>query len=130
MNNTELRSPLGRIRGLGSAKAGSGHWWVMRLTALALVFLCGWFVVTLLVCLQSGDYEATLAWLRHPVSATAMCLLLAVGFHHTANGLQTVIEDYVHCPCGRAFSIITVKFLSVVMAVIGIIAVGKIAFGG
>lgn len=129
-DKTGLRAPLGVVRGLGSAKGGTGHWWAMRLTSLALIFLCGWFVFKLLLCLQGGDYETTTVWLRHPVNATLMCLLLGVGFHHTANGLQTVIEDYIHCACARTFGIITVKFMSVLLAGIGIIAVGKIAFGG
>ncbi|MGB4100354.1 MAG: succinate dehydrogenase, hydrophobic membrane anchor protein [Alphaproteobacteria bacterium] len=128
-DKTCLRAPLGVVRGHGSARSGTAHWWGMRLTALALVFLCGWFVVKLLFCMQGGAYDPTVAWLRHPINATLMCLLLVVGFHHTANGLQTVIEDYIHCPCGRTFGIISVKFVSVLLAGIGIFAVGKIAFG-
>lgn len=130
MNKTSLRSALGNVRGLGSAKDGTKHWWAMRLTSLALIVLCGWFVVKLLFCLSSNDYEATVVWLRHPVNAVFMALLLAVGFHHQANGLQTVIEDYFHCPCIKTFGIIAVKFLSVLLAGIGIVAVGQIAFGG
>lgn len=130
MTKTSLRSALGNVRGLGSAKAGTAHWWVMRLTSLALIVLCGWFVVKLLFCLSSNDYEATVVWVRHPVNAVLMCLLLAVGFHHAANGLQTVIEDYFHCACIKHSSIVAVKFLSILLAGIGVVAVGQIAFGG
>jgi succinate dehydrogenase / fumarate reductase membrane anchor subunit len=130
MNKTSLRSALGNVRGLGSAKDGTKHWWAMRLTSLALIFLCGWFVMKLLFCISSGDYEATVVWLRHPINAVLMTLLLAVGFHHQANGLQTVVEDYLHCACIKTFGIIAVKFLSVLLAGIGIVAVGQIAFGG
>lgn len=125
-----LRSPLGRVRGLGSAKHGTAHWWGMRLTSLALIPLCLWFVVKLLFCLAGGDYATTLAWLKQPVPAALMCLFLLTGFHHAANGLQTVIEDYFHCECLRLACIVAVKFLAAAGAVVGVIAVGKIAFGG
>lgn len=129
MPEKELRSPLGRVRGLGSAKHGTSHWWLQRLTALALIPLCAWFVVKLLFCLQGGDYAAAVSWLRHPVSAAAMALLLVTGFHHAASGLQVVIEDYVHHESARLAAIIAVKFLAAAMAVIGLVAIGKIAFG-
>ncbi len=125
-----LRSPLGRVRGLGSAKHGTAHWWALRLTALALVLLCGWFFVKLTFCLAASDYGATMSWLSQPVPAALMSLFLLVGFHHTANGLQVVIEDYVRCEGARLALIVAVKFLAAAGAVIGIVAVGKIAFGG
>lgn len=124
-----LRAPLARVRGLGSAKHGSAHWWTMRLSSLALVFLCGWFIIKLVFCLSAGDYAAATEWLRQPLAAALMMLFLAVGFHHAANGLQTVIEDYVHCECARLTGIIAVKFIAAALAVTGIVAVGKIAFG-
>ncbi len=128
--NNGLRSPIGRVRGLGSAKHGTAHWWAMRLTSLALIVLCGWFVVKLLICLNSSDYAATVAWLHQPLPAALMVLFLITGFHHAAHGLQVVIEDYVHCECVKITTLIAVKFLSAALAVTGIIAVGKIAFGG
>lgn len=133
--HNDLRAPIARARGLGSAKHGAEHWWAMRLTSLALVFLCGWFVVSLwslvnlfAVISHRPDlaYEVSLHWLGKPWNAAAMILLLAVGFHHAANGVQTVIEDYVHCECVKTASIIGVKFFAVACVVIGVLAVAKI----
>ncbi|MEJ0063730.1 MAG: hypothetical protein WDO70_11200 [Alphaproteobacteria bacterium] len=63
---SDMRSPLGRVRGLGSAGHGSAHWWGLRLTSLALVFLCSWFVAKLLICIGGGDYQTAHAWLQRP----------------------------------------------------------------
>jgi succinate dehydrogenase / fumarate reductase membrane anchor subunit len=128
--HNDFRSYIGRVRGLGSAKHGTAHWWSMRLTSLALIVLCGWFIVKLIFCLAGGDYATTIAWLKHPLPAALMCLFLLTGFHHAANGLQTVIEDYVHCERAKLFALIIIKCFAAVFAVTGLIAVGKIAFGG
>lgn len=129
-NARDLRSPLGRVRGLGSAKQGTAHWWALRLTSLALIPLCVWFVFSLIVCISSGDYARAVAWLQRPAPAALMALFLITGFHHGASGLQTVIEDYIHCEALKLSLIIVVKFLAALLAVVGLVAVGKIAFGG
>ena len=87
-----LRSSLGRARGLGSAKEGVQHWWVQRMTALALVPLCLWFVASI-VGLAGAPREEVVAWIGRPVPATLLLLLVAAGFHHSQLGLQVVIED-------------------------------------
>ena len=88
-------SPLNRTRELGSAKQGVEHWWVQRLTAIALVPLMLWLLVALI-----GDvgrsYTTVVSWLRAPLTNILMVLLLIALFYHTALGLQVVIEDYVH----------------------------------
>jgi succinate dehydrogenase / fumarate reductase, membrane anchor subunit len=130
MSNSQfLRAPLAKVRGLGSAKHGTAHWWSMKLTSLALIGLCGWFIGKLVVCLHDGDYALTREWLRSPVSATLMALFLVTGLHHAAAGLQTVLEDYVHCEKLRLASVIVVKAAAILLAGIGLIALGKIAFG-
>jgi succinate dehydrogenase / fumarate reductase, membrane anchor subunit len=125
-----LQAPLARARGWGSAKHGTGHWWAMRLTSLALVPLSLWFIFALTVCIASGSYSQSILWLQNPLPAALMALFLVVGFHHAANGLQTVIEDYVSCACLRMGSVIFVKFISVLLVVVGLLALGKIVFGG
>jgi succinate dehydrogenase / fumarate reductase, membrane anchor subunit len=123
-----MRTPLGRAIGLGSAKEGVEHWWRERITGIALVPLCLWFVAEIIHHL--GADRAELArWLQHPVPAVLMVLLLALSFHHTALGLQVVLEDYVGQEGARFGSIIAIRFACLLLAAFGIFAVLKIAFG-
>ena len=123
-----LRTPLGRAIGLGSAKEGVEHWWRERVTAIALVPLCLWFVAEI-IHHAGADRSALAGWLHHPVPAVLMLLLLAVTFHHTALGLQVVVEDYVGHEGARLSLIIAIRLLCVLLAVFGIFAVLKLAFG-
>jgi len=124
-----LRSPLGRVRGLGSAKEGAHHWWVQRLTSVALVPLILWFVASI-VGLVGADHAAFAAWLRQPLNTILMTALLAAGFWHLQLGLQVIIEDYVHNDAAKIASIVVVKFAAALLALGGIFSVLKIAFGG
>ncbi len=124
-----LRTPLGRVRGLGSAREGVAHWWGQRLTAIALVPLALWFVVSI-AALAGADHGAVVAWLRAPVSAILMVLLIAVSFHHLQLGLQVVLEDYVQTEGLRLAAIIGVKFAAAAFALAAVFAVLKVAFGG
>lgn len=91
----DLRNPLQRARGLGSAKEGVGHWWNQRLTAIALVVLVLWFVV-LVLGLVGHDYQAVRASIARPWNALLMIAFIIAAFWHAVLGLQVVIEDYVH----------------------------------
>lgn len=124
-----LRTPLGHVRGLGSAKSGTEHWWLTRLTSLALIPLTLWFVASVIGHLGASWVEMR-AWLSQPWSAVLMIVTVGVMFHHTASGLQVVIEDYVHVEWAKLVGIIVVKFLCLLLAVAGIFSVLKIAFGG
>ncbi len=124
-----LRTPLGRVRGLGSAREGVAHWWGQRVTAIALVPLALWFVVSI-AALAGADHGAVVAWLRAPVSAILMVLLIAVAFHHLQLGLQVVLEDYVQTEGLRRAAIIGVKFAAAAFALAAVFAVLKVAFGG
>jgi succinate dehydrogenase / fumarate reductase membrane anchor subunit len=124
-----LRTPLGRVRGLGSAKEGVQHWWAQRLTSLALVPLTIWFVSSL-VALAGAEHVDVITWLRSPVAAISMVLLLGVTFHHTQAGLQVVIEDYVHDEGAKLALILVVKAIALIAALAGIFAVLKIALRG
>ncbi len=123
-----LRTPLGRVRGLGSAKDGTAHFWAQRLTAVALVPLALWFVGALAAHV-GADHGVAREWLAQPFTAIVMVLLVAVGFHHAQLGLQTVIEDYVATEWLRLTSIMAVKFAAVALAVAAVFAVLKVAFG-
>lgn len=124
-----LRTPVKDARGLGSAKEGVHHWWVQRVTAVALLPLVLWFAFGVAVMAGSG-FEATRAWMSAPVTAGAAMLLVAVVFYHAQLGLQVVLEDYVGNRALRVASIIAVKFIAAILALTGVLAVLRIAFGG
>lgn len=123
-----LRSPLGRVLGLGAAKEGVGHWWMQRVTAIALVPLTLWFVVSLF-CLGTLDYSAAQAWLATPCNALGVALLVLVAVYHSKLGVQVVIEDYVHHHGLKLCSMLAVNFLHVLAAAAALFAVFKVAFG-
>src|SRR4051794_24002386 len=123
-----LRSPLGRVLGLGSAKGGSGHWYSQRVTAVALVILGLWFVASLLM-LGNASYEAVVSWLRAPFSAVMALLLVVVTAYHGQLGLQVVVEDYVADKGTRVVLLIAIKFALVTATLVGVLAILRIAFG-
>jgi succinate dehydrogenase / fumarate reductase membrane anchor subunit len=120
-----LRSPLGRARGLGSAHAGFHHWWIERVEAVALVPLTIWFIVALLR-LVGAPHQAVIDWLRSPVSMVLMLLLIVTTFHHFSLGVQSVLDDYVHQPTMKLWSVLAIKAACVVLALLCIVSVLKI----
>ncbi len=117
-----LRSPLGRVRGLGSAKEGVNHFWAQRMTALALIPLSVWFVISLLV-ITGADHATVKAWVSSPVVAGLLILLIAATFYHAFLGLQVVIEDYIHGEGLKLLTLVTVKGASWLLAIIGVVSV-------
>ena len=126
--NSDLRTPLARARGLGSAKAGVHHWWAQRLTAIALIPLVVWFAISL-VMMSGADYGAVRAWIGSPVVMVLLILTVAVGLHHGQLGLQVVIEDYVHGDGSKLALIVAVRFIAVLFGLAAIVAVLRIGFG-
>jgi len=123
-----LRSPLRRVTYLGSAKGGSGHWFAQRVSAVALVLLGLWLVAAL-ATMGGASHANVVAWLSSPVSAAFAVLLVLVAAWHAMLGLQVVIEDYVGTKGQRLAVLLFVKFVFAVAAVIGVLAVLRIAFG-
>lgn len=123
-----LRSPLARARGLGAAHNGTHHWWVQRLTSIALAPLILWLAFSF-VSLATADHATASAWLRGPVNAILMLALIGTLFHHTQLGLQVVIEDYVHGHGRKFVTLIAVKFGAALLAIAAVFAVFKVAFG-
>ncbi len=123
-----MRSPLARAIGLGSAREGVGPWWAERVSAVALVPLTLWFAASI-IAHTGSDYAAFIAWLKAPLIATLMILLLIALFHHTALGLQVVIEDYVHSGVKFA-AIMAVRLSCLALATAGVVATLRIAFIG
>lgn len=124
-----MRSPLGRVRGLGSAKEGTGHWFSEKLTALALVPLSVWFVAAVLGGI-GADYATLKAWMSVPGNMTMMILLIVAFFWHASLALGTVIEDYVHYKPAHLGGLIAVKFVCLFLGVFSIVSVLKIGLGG
>lgn len=118
----EMRSSLGRARGLGSAKDGVGHWWAQRVTGVSLVPLSLWFVYTA-VSLVGADLDAFRAWSDEIGNRLLMILFAIALFHHAQLGVQVVIEDYVHNEAVKISSVVAVKLIAVALAVSCILAV-------
>lgn len=123
-----IRTPLGRARGLGSAKEGVQLWWMQRLSALALVPLSLWFVWAL-IAHMGADHTAIVAWLRWPSNAVLLILLVAASLYHAQLGIQVVIEDYVRHEGLKLAGIIAVKLLALLLAAGTIFGILRIAFG-
>jgi len=123
-----LRSPLGRVLGLGSAKGGSSHWYAQRVTAVALVLLGLWFFVSL-ASLDGSGLDAVRTWLSAPASSVLAVLFVAVAAYHANLGLQVVVEDYVASKGARVAVLVAVKFALVVAALVGVLSVLRISFG-
>ena len=122
-----LSTPLSKVKGLGSAKEGTGHFWHQRLTALILIPLVLWFAFS--IASMPVDHATLTMWIRQPMVAIALILLILATFYHAQLGIQIVIEDYVSSHSTRTASIIVVNFLCLLFAIIGVVAVLKISFG-
>jgi len=124
----DLRNPLERARGLGSAKSGVGHWWMQRLTALALLVLGIWFVFLVLALVHAG-YAGAHAMLAKPWNAVLMIAFTTSMFWHAQLGLQVVIEDYVHTRWLEVGSLVLVKLFATLFAIACALAVLRVALG-
>jgi succinate dehydrogenase / fumarate reductase membrane anchor subunit len=122
-----MRSPLSQARGLGSARKGVEHWWVQRVTAVALAPLMLWLSIALIEGVGSS-YTTVVSWLRAPLTTVLMVLLLIALFYHTALGLQVIIEDYVHPDRAKIPVLVLVRLACFTLAVVGIIVVLRVAF--
>lgn len=121
-----LRNPLARAKGLGSAKDGVAHWWHQRLTAIALTLLSPWFVV-FAVGQIGADQAAVQAAIARPLTATLLAAFLLSLLWHARLGLQVVIEDYVHGAAELVLQVL-VKFAYALAAIASLLAIGRIVF--
>jgi len=119
---------IGRVRGLGSAKAGTHHWWHQRLTAGSNLLLVVWVIVSLFR-LPLYDYRALILWMSSPWVSVGLVLATISVFYHLRLGLQVVIEDYQH-DFSRIVALVLLNFYAVAGAALAIFAILKIAFTG
>jgi succinate dehydrogenase / fumarate reductase, membrane anchor subunit len=123
-----LQTPLGRVRGLGAAGNGVHHWWVQRLTAVALVPLGIWLLVSL-VSLPSLDFVTLVSWIAGTWTASLLTLFILTASWHSRLGVQVIIEDYVQDEGLKTTGLVLSGFVHVLLAALGVFAVLRIAFG-
>ena len=129
MSVGESSTPLGRVRGLGSAREGGEHWLTERVTSIALLLLGTWLIASLLF-LPARDGRTIAEWLQAPGGAVPMALLVVVGFKHALDGMKVVVDDYVHDE-GNRFALNTLLlFLAVGGGALALFSLARIAFGG
>ena len=124
-----LRHPIGRARGLGSAKSGTGHFIVQRVTAAFLVPLLIWFAVAV-GGLAGADYATIVAWVSSPIVAILLISLVALGCYHLYLGLQVIVEDYVYGEFNKLATLLICRAIAFLLALAGIYSVLRISFGG
>lgn len=123
-----MRSPMREARGLGSAGDGTHHWIVQRISGIALIPLSLWFVFNAICLVKLGQAEVA-TWIASPINTTLLVLLVASVFYHSQVGLQVVIEDYIPAKGPKVVMLLATQFINAFLAVAGILAVLKIAFG-
>ena len=126
---TDMRTPLGKVRGLGSAKEGTDHFWKQRLTAFANVFLISFFVI-LVISLQGSAHGDVIECLKNPLVSIVLLLVILSGVYHMKLGMQVIIEDYIHGEGGKVALLIGNIFFTLILGVVSLFALVKIALGG
>ncbi|WP_158883999.1 succinate dehydrogenase, hydrophobic membrane anchor protein [Rhodanobacter sp. L36] len=126
MTAKDLRNPIKVARGLGSSQSGVGHWWTQRVTAVALIPLGIWFVFVV-VSLAHSDFAHAHAVVARPWNALLLIAFVLTMFWHAVLGLQVVVEDYVHVRWKAVAWLLAIKFLAVLGALAGVLAVLRIA---
>ena len=123
-----LRSRLGKVRGLGSAHHGTDHWWHQRVTAIALIPLTAWFMVSLISCLLSSDAVTVAEWFASPLNTVLMLFLLPMALYHGKLGFQVVVEDYVKPPMLKYGLLLLNTYACIAMMVFCALAILKLHF--
>jgi succinate dehydrogenase / fumarate reductase membrane anchor subunit len=123
-----LRTPIGRVLGLGAAKEGAGHWWAQRVTSIALVILGLWFIGAV-VALGDFGHTSVIGFIGKPFNAVLLALLVGTAVYHSQLGVQVVVEDYIPNHATRIALMLLLNFVHVALAALGIFAILRIAFG-
>ncbi|MEQ1608176.1 MAG: succinate dehydrogenase, hydrophobic membrane anchor protein [Hyphomonadaceae bacterium] len=126
MSKESLRTPLGKVRGLGSAKHGAGHFITQRVSAIGLLFLVPWFLISLIGAVRGG-YDGALAWVSEPLNAVLTLLAVGTALYHMRLGIQVVVEDYIAKHGTKNVLLVLNTFICIVLFVAAAYAVLKIA---
>lgn len=124
-----LRTPLSRVLGSGSAKEGTDHWWLQRVTAIALLILGAWFLYSF-AQLESYALPEVTAWVASPFNAVMLLLASVTLAWHSMLGVQIVVEDYIHGPGLKVLSLILNKFIHIFLCAAAVLAILKVSLGG
>jgi succinate dehydrogenase / fumarate reductase, membrane anchor subunit len=124
-----MRTPLGRVRGHGAGHGGTGHFIGERISAVALVILCPWFVISAALSMPDPSLRSALDFITSPINAVGVILLILASTYHMCLGMQVVVEDYIHKPFTKALLLATNFLLCIVLAAAAIYAVLHINFG-
>tara|TARA_A100001388_G_scaffold263005_1_gene233037 strand:+ start:413 stop:796 length:384 start_codon:yes stop_codon:yes gene_type:complete len=125
----QMRSHLGRVRGLGSSNNGVQHWWMQRLSGIALVPLSLWFVFSVIGLLINADLATVTNWVGQHYNPVLLILFVICMFHHAQLGLQVVIEDYTRSEFTKVTLLVTVKLTALLLSACSIFAVIRLTFG-
>lgn len=123
------KSSLGTAQGLGSAKSGSGHWWLQRVTAFLLIPLTYWLIMLIHLSINTSFIE-TVSWLSAPLNTVCVTAWLLAVLYHAALGIQVVIEDYVSTEWLKIVSVWTVNIIFFFMGLLAITAIFRIISAG
>ena len=126
MTDNTMKTHLARVRGLGSAKEGSHHWWMQRLTAIALIPLTVWFAISI-IGIVGADHAAVVNWFSSPVISIFMILFVSTMVYHSTLGVQVVIEDYIHKERWKFGLLIALKFRGITLGVVAVFSILKLA---
>ena len=126
MTDNPMKTHLARVRGLGSAKEGSHHWWMQRLTAIALIPLTVWFAISI-ISIVGADHAAVVNWFSSPVISIFMILFVSTMVYHSTLGVQVVIEDYIHKERWKFGLLIALKFFGITLGVVAVFSILKLA---
>ena len=126
MTDNTMKTHLARVRGLGSAKEGSHHWWMQRLTAIALIPLTVWFAISI-IGIVGADHAAVVNWFSSPVISIFMILFVSTMVYHSTLGVQVVIEDYIHKERWKFGLLIALKFHGITLGVVAVFSILKLA---
>ena len=126
----DYRSELKRARGLGPSHEGTGHFWLQRVSALALVPLSIWFLVKLVTILATADRAHVAQWFHDPVTALFMAVFMGAMFLHARIGMQEIVEDYVHCKAAKLTVLLFGKGLNLLLCLATLAAIARLHFIG
>ena len=124
----ELKSHLGKARGLGSNNNGSNHWWSQRVSGIALIPLTFWFLVSL-VNIFDADLTTFKNWINYNANGALLSLLIVFMFYHGFLGLQVIIEDYIHQESAKIAVLLICKFTIILFGTYSIFSIMKLTFG-
>ncbi len=125
----DYRTPLSKVRGLGSAKEGTEHFWRQRLTALANVPLLIFFI-GFIILYNGASYVEVTAALGNPIVAVLFGLVIISGVVHMKLGMQVIIEDYIHTESTKIALLLFNTFFAILIGALSLFAILKLGFGG